>query len=176
MKNEGFFKTGNVKRKTIVLLVLLVLFFSVVIVTFAQPLARNLFPVKTNSLDWNIKFTKAIQSNIKGYAQSIEPVSYDDSSASFAVQLTGTGDSVTYDFTISNEGKNDAKVDSIYIVPANKEDEAIIFQTSNLKIGEELLAGESKILKVTALFNPDFSGDPHNIEKKATIYVNFVQK
>lgn len=173
---EGFIKTGKIKNKKVFLLVLLVLCFSALIVTFAQPLAKNLFPVKTSSLDWDIKFTKAIQSEVRGFAKSIEPVSYDATSASFAVHLTSIGDSITYDFTVTNAGKIDAKVDSIYIVPTNKEDDAIIFQTSNLTIGETLLAGESKILKVTALFNPDFKQDPHNIEKKATICVNFVQK
>ena len=173
---ESFVNTGKVRNKTVFILVLLVLAFSVGIGVFAQSLAHDLFSVKTSSLDWNIKFTKAIQSSVKGYARTVEEVSYDDNSASFAVHLTSVGDSVTYDFTVTNKGRLDAKVDSIYIVPTNKEDDAILFQTSNLAVGETLLVGESKVLKVTALFNPDFTSDPHNIEKKATIYINFVHK
>ena len=178
MKKEGFFKTGNVKWKTVTIIVLIVLIFSVGIVTFAQPLDSNLFDTanKTNSTDWDISFTKAIQRNISGNAKEVKQVSYTATTASFSVELTGTGDSVTYDFTITNNGRLDAKVESIYIVPTNKEDDVILFQTSNLKVGDELLAGESKDIRVTALFNPNYNGNANNLQKSATVIINFVQK
>ena len=178
MKKEGFFKSGNVKWKTVTIIVLIALIFSVGIVTFAQPLAYNLFDIanKTNATDWNISFTKAIQRNITGNAKEVKPVSYTATTASFAVELTAVGDSVTYDFTITNNGKLDALVESVYIVPTNKEDDVIIFQTSNLKAGDELLAGESKDIRVTAQFNPNYSGDATNLQKSATVIINFIQK
>ena len=178
MKKDGFFKTGNVKWQTVTIIVLIALVFSVGIVTFAQPLADNLFNTanKGNSTDWNISFTKAVQRNITGNAKEVKPVSYTATTASFAVELTGTGDSVTYDFTITNNGRLDAEVESIYIVPTNKEDDVILFQTSNLKVGDELLAGERKDIRVTASFNSNFSGETDGLQKSATVIINFVQK
>lgn len=178
MKKESFLKTGTVKWKTVTLIVLCAFVFSVGIVAFAQPLAYRLFNTANqgNTTNWNIVFTKAIQRNISGNAKEVRPVSYTSTTASFAVELTGIGDSITYDFTVTNKGRVDAEVESIYIVPTNKEDDAILFTTSNLYVGDDLLVGKSKDIRVTAKFNPNFKEDARNLEKSVTVILNFVQK
>lgn len=177
-KREGFFRNGDVSWKIISVLIILMLIFSVGIVTFAQPLAKNLLSstASSNNLDWDIAFTKVIQSNIVGGARELQAATYTDKTASISVELNGVGDSITYDFTITNRGKIDAKVESIYIVPTNKKDDALLFYTSNLEVGDELLSGTSKDLKVTVNFNQNYNSNVSNLEKSATIWVNFVQK
>lgn len=174
---EGFFKTGRVSSKVVAVLVIIFLIVTSGIVTFAQSLATDLYKTNAaNNVAWNISFTKVIQNKITGNAKEIKQVSYTNTTASFAVELTGSGDSISYAFTITNNGKIDAKVESIYIVPANKEDDALLFYTSNLKPGDKLLAGESKELNVNVNFNQNYKGDANNLEKSATIFVNFIQK
>ena len=174
---EGFFRTGKVSSKIVAVLVIIFLIVTSGIVTFAQSVATDLFQTNTtNNADWNISFTKVIQNKITGNAKEIEPVRYDNTMASFVVELTGIGDSISYDFIITNNGRLDAKVDGIFIYPANTEEDALFFYTSNLKAGDELLAGESKELNVSVNFNQNYKGDASKLEKSVKIFVNFVQK
>lgn len=176
-KKDSFFKTGKVSRKIVMGLLILCLMLTLWLTTFAQQLASDLFNTQaTNNTDWNIAFTKAVKNRVTGKAKQIKPVSYTSTTASFAVELTGVGDSISYSFTISNKGKIDAKVESIYIVPTNKESDALLFYVSNLEVGDELLAGDSKNLNVSVNFNKNYEGDATQIKKDVTILINFVQK
>ncbi len=174
-KREGFFKTGKVSAKLITILLILFLVVTGAITTFAQSVSSDIFKVQTNNNDWDISFTKVVQDKITGNAKEIKTVSYTNTSASFYVNLSGNGDSISYDFTVSNNGSLDAKVESIYIVPANKEDDALLFYTSNLNKDDVIKAGDSKNLKVSVNFNPNYKGDNINLEKNVQIWVNFVQ-
>lgn len=176
MKNkDGFFKTGKVSAKVVMILLILFLVVTGVITTFAQKLSSDALEAKTNNSDWDISFTKVVQDKITGSAKEIKEVSYTNTSATFYVKLSGVGDSISYDFTVTNNGILDAKVESIYIVPANKEDDALLFYTSNLNKGDEIKAGDSKNLKVSVNFNNNYKGDTLNLEKNVQIWVNFVQ-
>lgn len=142
--------------------------------TFAQPLAHRLPTVTGN--EWNIGFVDAVRSDVKGNAKEMSAVTYNSTSASFNIFLSGAGDSITYDFTIKNKGALTAKVDSIYVVPTNKPNDAILFNTSGLQVGDELKSLEEAHLKVTASYSTSSLEDLNTASKSVTVIVNYKQK
>lgn len=128
-----------------------------------------------NDAKWNISFTKVIKTEVKGSAKEISKVSYNDLSASFNVLLPKPSDSISYEFTISNKGTLDAKLDTIVVTPENKDTDAILYETSGIKVGDVLNAGESTTLIVTVSYNPK-NDDIEPEGKAAKIYINYSQK
>ena len=128
-----------------------------------------------NDAKWNISFTKVIKTEVRGSAKEISKVSYNDLSASFNVLLPKPSDSISYEFTISNKGTLDAKLDTIVVTPENKDTDAILYETSGIKVGDVLNAGESTILIVTVSYNPK-NEDIEPEGKAAKISINYSQK
>ncbi|MCI9084336.1 MAG: hypothetical protein HFH46_01795 [Bacilli bacterium] len=128
-----------------------------------------------NNAKWNISFTKVIKTEVRGSAKEISRVSYNDLSASFNVLLPKPSDSISYEFTISNKGTLDAKLDTISVTPENQETDAILYETSGVKVGDVLNAGESTTLIVTVSYNPK-NEDIEPEGKAAKIYINYSQK
>lgn len=128
-----------------------------------------------NNAKWNISFTKVIKTEVRGSAKEISRVSYNDLSASFNVLLPKPSDSISYEFTISNKGTLDAKLDTISVTPENREADAILYETSGVEVGDVLNAGESTTLIVTVSYNPK-NEDIEPEGKAAKIYINYSQK
>lgn len=128
-----------------------------------------------NNAKWNISFTRVIKTEVVGSAKEISEVSYNDLSASFNVLLPKPSDSISYEFTISNKGTLDAKLDTINVTPENREMDAILYEISGIEVGDVLNAGESTTLIVKVSYNPK-NQEIEPDGKAAKIYINYSQK
>ena len=146
--------------------------------TFAQPLATNSKQVKLGKNDggsWDIRFTDMYQQKKIGSASEISSPIYNSTKASFHVLLSSPGDEITYNLTIKNNGTLNAKVSSIYVMPENREGDAIVYFVDGINVGDILDAGQSTNMTVTAKFNP--SGmHGSEIVKNVSVIVNYVQR
>lgn len=159
-------------NKIVIVLVLLGAFLVMWYASFAQPLAYN---AKQNSTGaWNIGFIDMQVNNIVGGAKELSSPDFTGTKASFYISLTGPGDKIVYDLTIKNSGTLDAMVDSIYIIPNNKPDDQIIYSVGGISLGDELKAGESKHMTVTAMYNNNAA--EHSIARKdMSVIINYKQ-
>lgn len=123
---------------------------------------------------WNISFTKAINTGVYGSAREITPVTFDALSASFNVALTDPEDKIVYEFTITNKGQLNAKVEDIRFVPEESND-MIEFKTSGIAIGDKLAVGESTTMIVTISYNNPANDDVKYYNKSAKIIIDYVQ-
>ena len=144
--------------------------------TFAQPLAYNAKQMKlqSNNGSWDIRFTDMYQKRKIGEAKEISNPSYSSTKASFYISLSNPGDEITYNLTIKNAGTLNAKVLSIYIMPENRDDDPILYYVSGIAVGDELNAGESTNMTVTAKYNENINSS--NILNNVSVIVNYVQK
>lgn len=139
---------------------------------FAQPLAYN---NRQMNASWNISFTNMNVSSIVGNAKETKKPDYTSTKGSFFISLTGAGDKIVYDVEITNSGTLDAEVESIYVVPANQPNEQIIYSVSDISVGDELKAGASTTMKVTAMYNNN-STNKGPIRKDMSVIVNYKQR
>ncbi len=166
------------KKKTknhVFVFAVIVAFMVVCYATFAQPLAYKL-ATKTSGNEWHIGFTNAMRSEISGNAKELSPLVYSETSASFDIYLGSIGDAITYDFTIKNMGTLDAKVESIYLFPTNETSDLVLFEVSDLNVGDELRAGQSTNLKLKAYYNSASDSKIKTGNKSVTLIVNYSQK
>ena len=115
-----------------------------------------------------------IQSNVQsGSASNAVKPSYTDTTATFKTNLVSPGDSMKYDITVANEGNIDAVLNSIKV--NNSNNEAITFETSGIKEGDELKASESDILTVIATYNSNITSQPENTTSTITVTLDYGQ-
>lgn len=172
-------KLKKINKQEIFLFTLMVIaiFLSIGYAVFAQTLATDVKTVSNQMKQsgyWNVSFTDAKLDSLEGTATETALANYTNTLGHFYVSLKKPNDSATYDFTITNNGNLDAKVDSIIIDPATNENDTIIFTTSNLEVGDVLKAGESTHIKIKALYNPK-NEVTDGYSKTSTVIVNFVQ-
>ena len=121
---------------------------------FAQQLVQNPSTIMSNQKGiWDIGFVDAKLKNLTGQATIISDVKYNKLFGTFSVGIAEKNDSATYDFTIKNEGKLDAVVDNIYIIPSNKPYDLVLFSATGLKRGDVLNVGD----KIADLYMNDKS-------------------
>lgn len=163
-------------NKLVIILVALGALLTMWYTTFAQPLAYNAKQMKlqSNNGSWDIRFTDMYQKRKIGEAKEISNPSYSSTKASFYISLSNPGDEITYNLTIKNAGTLNAKVLSIYIMPENRDDDPILYYVSGIAVGDELNAGESTNMTVTAKYNENINSS--NILKNVSVIVNYVQK
>ena len=161
-------------NKIVIALVLVGALLTMWYAVFAQPLAFNARQETSNAKDWNIGFTDMQLDDKVGNVMELAKPSFTTTTATFSVSLSAPGDKIVYDLTIKNSGKLNAKVDSIYIVPENKPDDIILYSVGGINLGDELKAGDSTHMNVTAMYNRT-SGGQEQVSKKVTVYINYVQ-
>ena len=91
------------------------------------------------SSNWDIRITNIISSLHGGATNAVEPT-YDNENgltASFSTNLVSPGDYALYTVTVRNNGDIDATLTNIEITDSNNP--AIIFETSGLEEGDNLL-------------------------------------
>ncbi|MDD6323519.1 MAG: hypothetical protein PUA73_02795 [Bacilli bacterium] len=147
----------------------LVMWYSI----FAQPLAFNNRQMKTGA--WNISFVDMKLESKIGGARELSHPDYTSTKASFYVSLTGKGDKIVYELTIKNSGTIDAMVDGIYIIPENKPSDQIIYSVGGINLGDELKAGQSTKMTVTAMYNNGTS-TIGTVRKDMSVIINYKQK
>lgn len=160
-------------NKIVIALVAVGAFLIMWYATFAQPLAFNVKQVSDEGA-WNIGFIDMQVGSITGYAKELGKPSYTSTKANFYISLSGPGDKIVYDLTIKNSGTLNAKVDSIYIVPENKPDDRIIYSVGGLNLGDELKAGDSVHMTVTAMYN-NSSTSSEIARKDMSVIINYKQ-
>lgn len=165
-----------IKKNKIIVFLVVILFFLLgfIISPFAQKLAYK--PKITSSgKDWNIVFTGAeTKEASSGAKENVKP-SYNALTGNIDVSLSYPGDYIVYDFTVTNLGKLNAKLESINIVPQNNQNDTLIFETSNFNVGDELHANESKHIYVKCYYKNNQNKNIKN-SKNVEIILNFVQK
>lgn len=124
---------------------------------------------------WNIKFTNAIKTGVYGFAREVSPVKFDALSISFDVVLTGPGDAIDYEFTITNGGIMNTKIDEIIVVPENNDNSVIAYDMEGIELGDKLLPGESTDMKVKIYYNDKVDEDIKYYNDTLKIVVNFAQ-
>lgn len=96
-----------------------------------------------------------------------------DTSATFGTTLQSPGDSITYDITIENQGTIDAVLKTINKTDASNS--AIIFETSGVNEGDELLHGETATMQVTVTYNPSVTSQPSNLNSTLKLSLDYAQ-
>ena len=165
------------KQSTNKIVIILVAIGAVLIVwyaTFAQPLGFNARQQAADSGAWNIGFINMEINDIVGGAKELGKPSFTSNKANFYISLSGPGDKIVYNLTIKNSGTMDAKVDSIYIIPENKPDDQIIYSVGGISLGDELKAGESVDMTVTAMYNRSASSAT-DVRKDMSVIINYAQ-
>ena len=165
------------KQSTNKIVIILVAIGAVLIVwyaTFAQPLGFNARQQAADSGAWNIGLINMEINDIVGGAKELGKPSFTSNKANFYISLSGPGDKIVYNLTIKNSGTMDAKVDSIYIIPENKPDDQIIYSVGGISLGDELKAGESVDMTVTAMYNRSASSAT-DVRKDMSVIINYAQ-
>lgn len=96
-----------------------------------------------------------------------------DTSATFGTTLQSPGDSITYDITIENQGTIDAVLKTINKTDASNS--AIIFETSGVNEGDELLHGETATMQVTVTYNPSVTSQPGDLNSTLKVDLTYEQ-
>ena len=129
---------------------------------------------QSNFDKWDIGFIGATKESSTGTATEVAAPTFTKLRATFYVHLTQPGDSITYDYTIKNSGDLDAKVSEIKTTISD-DSHNIIFKTSGLEVGDVIKVGQTKHIKVTSLFNPEYDGITVDEKRTIDIIVNYVQ-
>ena len=82
--------------------------------------------------NWDIEITDVSDGVATGQAEEASPPEWDALSASLEANLYGSGDSLEYDVTISNEGNLDAVLSDILTNTDNSDEEAVIITFSDM--------------------------------------------
>lgn len=168
----------NTNNKYVILLVSLGALLMMWYTTFAQPLGFNNAQKQVSEspyVSWDIKFTDMYQKRKVGSAKEISSPSYSSTKANFHVSLSNPGDEITYNLTIKNAGTLNAKISSIYVLPENSPEDAILYHVDGIKVGDYLDAGQSTNMTVTAKFNENSTVGNKNI-KSVSVIINYVQR
>ena len=123
--------------------------------------------------DWKVLITDIQSKTLSGAATDAETPSHTETTATFKTNLVSPGDSMQYDITVENRGDIDAVLESIDVKAS--ENEAILFETSGIKIGDKLLPEESDVLTVVVTYNPEVTNQPDNLNSEVTVTLNYVQ-
>ncbi len=124
--------------------------------------------------NWLVSFTDVVKKSETGNVKENSKVKYSSTSASFDVSLTGPGDAIEYEFTVTNQGTIDAKIDNIEINPIGSND-YINFEVLDAKTGDTLDKGKS--MKLTVRIS--LKSVPETIvayaRESVAIHINYVQ-
>ena len=139
-------------------------------------LAQELTINGSASIDstWRVEITNIISKDVVGDAVNKVDPSYTATTANFSVGFTQTGDSITYDITVTNKGTLDAVVESITV---NKGDNpAITYTTSGLKRGDKISKNNgTNNLTVKVDYDSNVTSQPASTTNNITVTINYQQ-
>lgn len=130
----------------------------------------------TSSVTGNflVKITSITPTDIVGNAEDKpEVTTHTDTTATFGTSLQSPGDSITYNIVIENQGNIDAVLKTINKTDATNS--AILFETSGVKEGDELLHGETATMKVKVTYNPNVTSQPESLESTLNMTLDYAQ-
>ena len=127
------------------------------------------------SSNWDIRITN-IESSLHGGATNTVEPTYDNENgltASFSTNLVSPGDYAEYTVTVRNNGDIDATLTDIEISDSNNP--AIVFETSGLTEGDNLLQGESAELLVKVSYSDSVTSQPEITTSNITVTLTYEQ-
>ena len=127
------------------------------------------------SSNWDIRITN-IESSLYGKATNAVEPSYDNENgltASFSTNLVSPGDYAEYTVTVRNNGDIDATLTDVEISDSNNP--AIIFETSGLEEGDNLLKQTEDQLIVKVSYSDSVISQPENTTSNLTVTLTYEQ-
>ena len=165
------------EKKNVLMIALLVavVAMSVGYAALAQTLTIN--GTANISADWDVVITGIETVSTTGATLVDEPT-FDETSATFEVNLAYPGATATFDVTVENKGTIDAILDSITGVDtANALDpKYITYEVTGVAANDELDSGKTATATVTVTWAASEETVPEDtVSKTATITLNYVQ-
>ena len=163
------------KKRSIVLgtLVGIILLMGIGYAAFSSQL--NITGTSNISSNWDIRITN-ITSSLHGGATNATEPTYDNENgltASFSTNLVSPGDYAEYTVTVRNNGDIDATLTDIEI--SDSSNPAIIFETSGLEEGDNLLKQTEDELVVKVRYSDSVTSQPTNTTSNITVTLNYEQ-
>ena len=127
------------------------------------------------SSNWDIRITN-ITSSLHGGATNATEPTYDNESgltASFSTNLVSPGDYAEYTVTVKNNGDMDATLTDIEISDSNNP--AIVFETSGLEEGDNLLKQTEDELIVKVSYSDSVTSQPEETTSNITVTLTYEQ-
>ena len=121
---------------------------------------------------WKVQITGIKEANKVGNAISTTVPTYTISTATFNAQLNSVSDSIEYIVTIDNDGKIDAKLNSITV--AQSGDKSIVYEVTGVKENDILKAGSSVDVTIKVSAN-SATGISDSMNSSVTIAFNYIQ-
>lgn len=163
------------KNKNVLLLILLIAIIAIAVGYAAMNQQLIITGTANISAEWDVKITN-ITAGAKVGAEDKEAVSFDETSATFNVNLLYPGASATYVVTVANEGSIDAVLESVEgLTEANAADPSIVTYTIDAKANDTLDSDTTKDYTVTVTWNDSEEIPTGTTSKTATIKLNYVQ-
>lgn len=143
---------------------------------FAQALSFDAAkPASNGDGKWDVAFVDIQEMSRTGNATELSAPTYNNLKASVHVSLNSPGDEIKYSLTIANRGNIDAKLNSVNIVPANKEDDPFLYYVDDIHVGDYLNIKERTKMTLTIKYNDKYTGKDMP-RKDAEVILYYVQK
>ena len=126
--------------------------------------------------NWKILFTSAEEKEMNNATTTRKEIT-NLTTLTLDVNLTQPGASATYDVVVENQGDLDAVLSSINGVSENnnKDPKAIKVSVENIKVGDPLLASESKTFQVKVYWDASVDFNETNMSKEIEITLTYEQ-
>ena len=126
--------------------------------------------------NWKILFTSAEEKEMTNATTTRKEIT-DLTTLTLDVNLTQPGASATYDVVVENQGDLDAVLSSINGVKENnnQDPKAIKVSVENIKVGDPLLATESKTFQVKVYWDASVDFNETNMSKEIEITLTYEQ-
>ena len=163
------------RQRSIVLGVLGSIMLLMVIGYAAFSSQLNINGTSNISSNWDIRITN-IESSLYGGATNATEPTYDNENgltASFSTNLVSPGDYAEYTITVRNNGDIDATLTSIDVNTGNND--AIVFETSGLSEGDNLLKQTEDELIVKVSYSDSVTSQPQNTTSNLTVTLTYEQ-
>ena len=125
------------------------------------------------SSEWKVLITDITSGSIVGGASNASEPTHTETTATFSTNLISPGDSITYTIKVENQGTIDATLTSIYINTGSND--AIVFETSGISEGDNLLQGATDELYVKVSYSNSVTSQPENTTSNITVTLNYEQ-
>ena len=163
------------RQRNIVLGVLGAIMLLMVVGYAAFSTQLNINGTSNISSNWDIRITN-ITSDLHGGATNATEPTYDNENgltASFSTNLVSPGDYAEYTVTVRNNGDIDATLTDIEI--SDSKNPAIVFETSGLEEGDNLLKQTEDELIVKVSYNDSVTSQPENVTSNIEVTLTYEQ-
>lgn len=172
---------GNIVRKhkqknvLIGLLIAAVLMMSVGYAALASQL--QIGGISNIAGNFKVKFTSITEGIATGTATNKTPATISDTSATFDVEFTSPGDSMTYEIVVKNVGNLVAELDSIVGLPSESSTDPIKYTVTGVSEGDVLRPNETVTVTVKAEYDSSITTQPEDedLSKQLSVTLNYVQ-